>query len=160
MTTWKPGDLAMVKCSDGEWRQATCEPHASHVGVLVWRFPDRVYRDIDNSTARPIVAVDPDDRHQVERLIDAVDRQARLRGYAASSDRRSTRIDAMTDALHTLIALPKPAEPTGLGAVVEDADGEKWVRLESAPHWTCDGVGSGHYAGINAVRVLSDGVQP
>jgi len=61
---------------------------------------------------------------------------------------------------------PKPAEPTGLGAVVEDADGMRWVqaRAEEYP-WrpsVAVEIGAGPlykpWDQIDAVRVLSEGV--
>lgn len=59
-------------------------------------------------------------------------------------------------------ATPKPKEPTGLGAVVEDAEGRRFVLHNlydgDAKPW-CDEDGVGHdWAQINAVKVLSGGV--
>lgn len=59
---------------------------------------------------------------------------------------------------------PKPAEPTGFGAVVEDADGDLWVRADdddipwrriarSDDDWRA-------YANFDAVRILSEGITP
>lgn len=56
---WRIGDVAAVMCSDGEWRQATCEQHANWPAQLVWRFPDRVYRTVADSAARLLVVIDP-----------------------------------------------------------------------------------------------------
>jgi len=61
---------------------------------------------------------------------------------------------------------PKPAEPTGLGAVVEDSQGREWLRRVRdkgrAPWAHYDeserGVYTRDYDDINAVRVLSEGV--
>lgn len=59
------------------------------------------------------------------------------------------------------LACAKPAEPSGMGAQVEDDDGRRWTR-----GWTADGRtpwyatddGPGRdYADITAVRVLSEG---
>ena len=65
---------------------------------------------------------------------------------------------------------PKPAEPTGLGAVVEDAAGDQWVRAgfdhggRLLDNWRLasgDGVGNWQpWSRIDAVRVLSEGVTP
>lgn len=63
---------------------------------------------------------------------------------------------------------PKPNEPTGLGAVVEDAAGERWIKVyafgDDDRTWAVHGcVGSIYdwraYADIDAVRVLSEGAQ-
>jgi hypothetical protein len=58
---------------------------------------------------------------------------------------------------------PKPDEPTGLGAVVEDACGDRWVLTErdSTPGtlwWVRPGVSTPHWSSIDAVKVLSPGV--
>lgn len=62
---------------------------------------------------------------------------------------------------------PKPAEPTGLGAVVEDEEGVLWTYtgLGSISPWVCPSSrgsvgGWRNYGEIAAVRVLSEGVQP
>ena len=63
------------------------------------------------------------------------------------------------DAMRTFTP-PKPEEPTGLGAVVEDDKGVPWVRT---PEGAWFGPGKNFVAGyylIDAVRVLSEGVQP
>jgi len=108
----------------------------------------------DTDPTRPLVVIDPEDRAQVERLCglflkgndgtaigDANDLQAALREFANPSP-------------------PKPAEPTGLGAVVENSDGGRWVRTDVAvdrPWWRYPGITSG-WAQVDAVRVLSEGV--
>lgn len=73
--------------------------------------------------------------------------------------------DAVREAMRSFTP-PKPDEPLGLGAVVEDDEGEKWVRAgishRKADDWRCV---EGHHVGywsewfnLNAVRVLSEGV--
>ena len=56
-------------------------------------------------------------------------------------------------------APPKPAEPMGLGAVVEDTDGEPWVRVGGRLPWF-DGrrIVRAIWGDLDAVRVLSEGV--
>ena len=101
---------------------------------------------------RPVVVIDPEDREQIGHLIQAVKREF----YATQST------DAMQAALRSLIAPPKPPEPQGLGAVVEDDKGVPWVRCENAnllPHWYGRNRAR-DYSAINAVRILSEGVQP
>lgn len=59
---------------------------------------------------------------------------------------------------------PKPDEPTGLGAVVEDAEGRRWMRGSSTRGlkvWVNDDALDSEwraYRDIAAVRVLSEGV--
>jgi hypothetical protein len=57
---------------------------------------------------------------------------------------------------------PKPAEPTGLGAVVEDAAGQQWVRITNPNQtpWMRGGSFPRQWRHIDAVKVLSEGVQP
>lgn len=53
-TDWpQPGDKAVVKCSDNEYRPATCEagPHG-----LVWTFPSGGSRYVTSSLATPLWA--------------------------------------------------------------------------------------------------------
>ena len=60
----------------------------------------------------------------------------------------------------------KPDEPTGLGAVVEDAEGNPWVKTlpgldDDACEWIAGFSGNPRlvsYASISAVKVLSPGV--
>jgi hypothetical protein len=106
-----------------------------------------------SSDARPLVVIDPESEDDVRRLCEAyrsVDHsigtmpmQAALREFANPTP-------------------PKPPEPTGLGAVVEDAEGVRWVRYEptgSTAPWVGNCV-SVEWDDVPAVRILSDGVQP
>ncbi len=62
---------------------------------------------------------------------------------------------------------PKPDEPQGLGAVVEDAADHRWTRIYpgvgEGEAWYCDDARGRaqweHWANIAAVKVLSEGVQ-
>lgn len=57
---------------------------------------------------------------------------------------------------------PKPVEPTGLGAVVEDANGLRWVKARDFDHalnWRSCPAGMWRpFAEIDAVKLLSEGV--
>lgn len=58
---------------------------------------------------------------------------------------------------------PKPAEPTGLGAVVEDVGGSLWVRAPKdgnsvQTEWVSSHSTAQFWDSIDAVRVLSEGV--
>ena len=92
----------------------------------------------------------------------------RLRSYAESVGRKGAYTAALllewlADQVEEQIKPPKPEEPTGLGAVVEDAEGQRWVRAFHHPHethrWQNRLSGRRTYDGIDAVRVLSEGVQ-
>lgn len=102
--------------------------------------------------------IDPENREQVARLL------TRLRemSFSAPSSGAFTCLQA---ALREFAypAPPKPDEPSGLGAVVEDVEGERWVRVNVATgtqEWRCcDAIGEfRRWGGVNAVRVLSEGV--
>jgi hypothetical protein len=140
---WKPGDVAivasgeiMIRRTDGRWE------HGDQT-----RFPiiDAVARP------RPVVVINPEDRAQVERLADEF-----------CTVKSSGWVDQMQAALRSLVTPPKPEEPLGLGAVVEDAEGTPWVRCENVdlePHWYARNKRR-DYPEINVVRVLSDGWTP
>lgn len=107
------------------------------------------------STFVPCVVIDPEDSGQVNRLV----------GLLAERGWIATQSHGLRDALRELAKPPKPAEPTGLGAVVEDANGSQYVRLatkDDAP-WHLQpegpiGFNAHPYHEIDAVRVLSEGV--
>lgn len=107
---------------------------------------------------RPLVLIDPEDDKQVERLASAFC-HARWDHTGGGDECDPLTFSSMATALREY-AQPKPEEPTGLGAVVEDADGDRWVLYTNprndAP-W-CNGSASVDYDDIAAVRVLSEGV--
>ena len=145
---WQPGDVGIV---DGGYKGLVfrCLDIANEDEAR-WMTPrdGRFYGS--DSRVRPLVVIDPEDPQQVERLYGAL--AARV-GMATISE-----------ALRSLVALPKPEEPTGLGAVVEDEDGEKWLRCfgdagyfvwRKAEDFESRRL---RYTDITAVRVLSEGV--
>ena len=152
---WKPGDLAMVLCPDVERRQARyLAPKSGVCEEAAWQFADDSLLLVSKSNARPLVAIDPEDREQVERLYKTFVTTAAV-----------NRADALQAALREFAnpTPPKPEEPTGLGAVVEDAEGERWVWLAQGAegaHWHRVGTPEkrANWHQITAVRVLSEGV--
>ncbi len=106
---WKPGQIAMV-------RDTVC----MYLGQRGWehgRDDSFAYRaDIDD--IRPLVVIDPEDREQVERFRDLASRFADDVPY---SDGEGAYTTAMQAALREFASPtpPRPAEPLGLGAVVE-----------------------------------------
>lgn len=89
--------------------------------------------------------------------------------------RTKTGYTALADAIEAQTCPPKPPkppEPTGLGAVVEDSEGRKWLRVAWSNPWCLanpakrkGGEGMTHgshveWGRVDAVRVLSEGVQP
>jgi hypothetical protein len=113
----------------------------------------------EDNGCRPVVVIDPEDRKQVERLVE---------NYRTHWGKAEKVADALQAALREFAdpKPPKPKEPTGLGAVVEDEEGTFWVRDASVGavvqdrYWSpSNDDGRLAYADINAVRVLSEGVQ-
>lgn len=105
---------------------------------------------------RRLVVIDPEDPEQVERLLSAYYERCDTGGHRGAG--------AFQAALREFAdpKPPKPEEPTGLGAVVEDAEDSKWVRIESRTGWWWRNPAGQNrrWPEIDAVRVLSEGVQP
>ena len=168
-TQWKPGDVVTATVNgrenvrlvaglsrfDPQLRWCEMSPRwGDGDDDECWFFPSSV------TDHRPLVAIDPEDREAVERLLarfcDAVDRSdvpAHPQGWS---------VNAMQAALREFAnpKPPRPEEPTGLGAVVEDEEGERWVRSHPGVNaWTRPHLsGTYAYEQIAAAQVLSDGV--
>lgn len=117
-----------------------------------------IYADVgDPEHFTPVVVIDPEDRGQVEALSKALYHE-----LLGTDSLGTDTLRAMRAALRSLIGPPKPDEPTGLGAVVEDASGHRWVRGPGdgayAWRWVRDGL-STRFADIDVVKVLSEGVR-
>jgi len=154
---WKPGDVAISK-GHVIFRAelVTGEPRwHDKFGVLgrddTWPTTPQI---------RPLVVIDPEDREQVERLTHVFYEVRGLGSPALAPDRVTNMQAALREFADP--KPPKPAEPTGLGAVVEDTGGVLWVRAGKSytdPNWrVCGGSEWIRYADIPAVRVLSEGV--
>jgi len=179
--TYEPGTVAMieVKHDDSGPVLAFRDADRSAVGwslaehrraSVVWIGQEEV------ADVRPLVVIDPEDREQVERL--AINYAAvasdRLGDEYLAWENRSAeardRIAADLTAALREFANPtprKPEEPTGLGAVVEDADGDLWVRVDDpAASWiksVRDGGVRTHrcnWVALAPVSILSEGVTP
>lgn len=62
---YRPGDVAEVECSDGEWRLATFE--ITTYGEGLWRFADGLYRVAVVSQSRSVASMpDPADHEALE----------------------------------------------------------------------------------------------
>ena len=166
---WKPGDVALVEAglrtTVGDWPRVALVSHRrEHANPNLLEFAyatggfDMVGDLAEGFTARPLVVIDPEDREQVERL--ATEFLTCARSLPAT-------INAVADTMQAALREfanprpPKPEEPTGLGAVVEDAEGNRWVLYthpDNHAPW-CDGSASCDYDEIAAVRVLTEGVR-
>lgn len=160
---WKPGDVALAK-----WRNYVGVPALFVAARQRWIDVDGVEFDGDENdlTLRPLVVIDPENREDVERLSEAIRDAEKDCGQDFWEYDQMVLQDALRDFADP--KPPKPEEPTGLGAVVEDASGTTWVRagltIRERDDWRAvnsERVGWwSKYADIAAVRVLSEGVKP
>lgn len=167
MTTWKPGQLAMLTLRTGVEKPAVRVEPAGEEG-WVWHLLGEEFPGVADSAvtrARPLVVMDPEDREQVERLAQAYHECDHIAPWSELHNVTRVAItDALVFALRSLIAPPKPEEPTGKWAVIEDGGGRCLIRsawASSDRPWNVLGTGDYlDYADINVVRVLSQGVTP
>lgn len=155
MTYWKPFDVAMVECSDGKWRRAFYDP----AGRPSWVFANGLRRFVDDSAARPVVVIDPEDREQVAALL------SHYHSWKWTAEIAEASITDMQTSLRES-ANPKPRieEPTGLGAVVEDEYGDLWIRdktTTTVAHWKRargeDGGRRYRWSDLDVARVIQPG---
>lgn len=159
---WKAGDVALVTCVPFQGPERT---ERAWVGSdLCWHFTDgagvHTSREELVTEARPLAVIDPDDREQIERLW-IVLRDGRA---LQSRDNLQAALREFADP-----PSPRPDEPQGLGAVVEDRAGKVWFRM-SLENLTWPGeVWQEQYsdddrwstwADIDVARVLSPGYDP
>lgn len=139
---WKPGDVATVDGTPLTFFENDDTSELMFTNGSGYQHPARHL----SAKARPLVVIDLEDRERVSRLTRA------LKGQAFHEEVQA--------ALRSLLAPPKPDEPTGLGAVVEDDRGDRWIRRDADRPWVsaqgktfpCE------WTSLTAVRVLSEGV--
>jgi hypothetical protein len=165
MTTreWQPGDVVArpggIRGIVAE-RGPGCGPHLMPGDVLHVHYSDGDW-DLATDAIRPLVVIDPEDREQVERLVDSILQH----GYEFRDGGTSDLAAALREFASP--TPPKPDEPTGLGAVVEDAQGALHVltprtREADAPEacWI-DRLGDFRsWDAIDVVKVLDNGYKP
>lgn len=159
---WKPGDVAVAQYRDEPASRYFYRKVFGKDGAYEWVNEDgtRSERFELAEWHRPLVVIDPDDREQVERLVRAMPPEWNLE-QPDDPELLDDSVAGVTTALRSLLAPPRPEEPTGLGAVVEDDRGRQWVRgfQEDDAPWVCDHFVSRSFSDIpNPVRVLSEGV--
>jgi hypothetical protein len=144
---WKPGDVAtrnglrFMFCQSTAGREFWVDNEGDDRGISPLGIP--VGRPL-----RPLVVLDPELDEDVQRLCDAY-----------KSVDHSVGTYWMQAALRSLVAPPKPEEPQGLGAVIEDAEGTLWVYTGEEYAWASNG-GARHWHELDVARVLSDGWTP
>lgn len=159
MSTYEPGTVAVATVRGVPnvrvIRRATGWAH-DYVKRLGFTPDDELGRVTD---IRPLV------------VLDLADNPIGGHEYARTELLRSLRAEQtltgswLADQIEQQTRPPKPAEPTGLGAVVEDARGDFWVYTglrnakDGETRLWFHGSLPADYADINAVKVLSEGVQ-
>jgi hypothetical protein len=153
---WKPGDVASIL------------PKGTQVALRTragWTYADGSTHGVraDEYNFRPLVVIDlpPGALAGWPVLVNALREAGEKTGYRMI-------FDGLIEQIETQTKPPKPEEPTGLGAVVEDADGRLFTRRCDCgaprdwwPNHAIEEVAVGTaYSDIDAVRVLSEGVQP
>lgn len=142
---WKPGDLAMLSGLDGDEVMAFRQDRQ-------WATQSHLYLNDWQVKARPLVVIDPEDREAVERLT------------GLYLDVEGSATDVMQAALREFAdpTPPRPDEPTGLGAVVEDEDGSILTRisLEGGRDWVTIHGTAFEWSEIDVARIVGSGVQP
>jgi len=147
---YEAGTVAMIRLVD-----ATTERRALRIGNIGWHLRpsncDEFVLDREVADVRPLVVLDVEDRAGLlATLHDSL-------GFMYAGQPNARRLQDLIDQISAQIKPPKPAEPTGLGAVVEDASGKRFVRYDGDWPWL-DGTANLQWQHINAVRVLSEGV--
>lgn len=172
---WQPGDVAMApwpQARSGEQVFSDQRVVRYESGWALAADPDDYLNDgygwSPSESARPLVVIDPENREQLERI--ARTTHVALTGdvpawSTLSGKDQVRRMDALAMALDAELKPSKPEEPMGAGATVEDDRGDWWIRVARGADgavWHLSGFPEvrAPYADINAVRVLSDGVQP
>lgn len=176
MTHYEPGTTFLARVD--RWPLATEWPDDTSM-VRLRVEPDGSIYAHDSDPAAPL-AIPPQCRRHIHPLVVLdLDNQEIVGGSITAADDLLTaaaydRGEPSPAERHTLIVVaeqiakqtrpPKPPEPTGLGAVVKDRDGQRWLRLCSRETvgmvWGKPGtsIASLRYDDIDAVEVLSEGV--
>lgn len=176
MSTWKPGEIwvAIVR----SWTPGECYAVRYDSGWFWLEDSDYFINDDEVRTPkhevqplRPLAVIDYEDAEAVERLAEAlyvcgltVDGAQINPTLGVEAGFKAGMYDRVAEALREFAqpTPPKPEEPLGLGAVVEDADGRKWLRypgMFSEP-WSSPDLPSFKWSDIAAVKVLSEGLLP
>ena len=151
---WKPGDVALLTTHCCGNLVATKNRGAS------WHAAGGIDLEVtcQIADARPLVVIDPEDPKEMDRFLGLL-RRGNFSVHSCGTSARDYLAAALREFANP--TPPKPEEPTGLGAVVEDGQGLKWVRLgqDLADWYSDDLVAWRQWGDISAVRVLSEGVQ-
>lgn len=150
---WKPGDVATVSGEPVTFYENEGTSEVMFTNSSGFQYPARHLRP----SARPLVVIDPEDAEAVERLL----------ALFKAQDRGPEVVHILQAALREFAnpTPPKPDEPLGLGAVVEDASGDRYVRtsLGAKRPWCRSRTGN-HLGWVEMddapLTVIDEGVQP
>lgn len=171
---WKPGDVALIRIprssAPGEALESfgLCEIAAVADGRGGWI----ALRDTDYywpadygyiEGARPLVVIDPASlarpRDGGEPDYDAADLADTLR-LLCQEDGDTYRAQIVLELADVIDPPPKCEEPTGLGAVVEDEQGRRWVRIDRDGTPWAHGINHPQrWCDLTVARVISEGEQ-
>lgn len=167
---WKPGDIAIVECGNGD----ACGPHkairstSDHEWFLLEEHGEYTRRA---TPLRRLLVIDPTRLTWDGRTPTAAEWTAWAESLPAGEF--ATGVLRIADALRAVESRkpPKLDEPLGLGAVVRDTKGDHWVRTDHGRLvWSNGRFGAMNadgdekvtlcaWADIDAVEVLSEGVR-
>ena len=158
---YEPGTVAMIRVKGDDREVIAFRDDDSTVAG--WSLGERrrsaVWVDREQVTdVRPLVVLDPEDARCVVTYL-------RLAAQYAMNKQAQDNAHRIADQIEQQTRPPKPAEPTGLGAVVEDARGDFWVYTglrnakDGETRLWFHGSLPADYADIAAVKVLSEGIQ-
>lgn len=132
-----------------------CEDDAGHStdGGRVFGITRTRYAECDRYGCSPVAVIAYEDRGQVDQIVRLAWPYAVEKGRLAENLSRGLCEFANPTP-------PKPDEPQGLGAVVEDAEGESWIRCRTFPEWVhaSGDAFAQKWEALTVVRVLSEGV--
>lgn len=164
---WKPGDVALVTMGDGAERIAMRDCDGSGWGLV--GAPNHS-RGLTVVSARPLVVIDPVSITGPDETLDAdpASEIAKCLRRLAESDHQGTYRRRVAERLAARFEQSsKPNEPTGLGAIVEDTNGELWIRDKTTTtykHWKRaagqDKSRRYPWAEVAAVRIVRQGWHP
>lgn len=165
MSEWKSGDMGL----NLTWGYrgifvANCRQHG---GVDHWHNQSGL-TDPAGDRRRPLVVLDPEDREQMDLVAKTLVEKMHRAGDVASAANGVHPATLVATFRQLANPTPRIEEPTGLGAVVEDEDGDNHVKVALGPHgWVLanamtridSGYGGRSWRDLNAIRVLSPGVE-
>lgn len=151
---WEDGEVAVITAAN------RTKPYRAiyDAAAATWRDTSGSFCVDQPVTHRPLLVIDLQDWERLEQVTRALhDRHGKSVSSEPGVSSWDLAVMVVQDALRELL---KPPAPTGLGAIVEDADGHlhTLVRAESAQPFVGSDGRWRSYADITAVRVVRAGL--